>query len=141
MVPRCDARAGRVGAAACRTQLSCRVKVPGSAARMRILFDHGTPVPLRHALANHTVSTAYEMSWTQLSNGALLKEANARFDALITTDRNLRYHKTLPDIVSLFWFCRPQAGLGYMLTQRRLLLQSMRCSPVALSKSIFPNLA
>jgi hypothetical protein len=62
---------------------------------MRILFDHGTPAPLRHALTGHAVSTAFEMSWTQFSNGALLKEANAQFDALITTDRNLRYQQNL----------------------------------------------
>ena len=35
------------------------------------------------------------MSWTQLSNGALLKEADAQFDALITTDKNLRYQQNL----------------------------------------------
>jgi hypothetical protein len=62
---------------------------------MRILFDHGTPAPLRDALTGHAVSTAYEMLWTQLSNGALLKAADAQFDALITTDRNLRYQQNL----------------------------------------------
>lgn len=39
---------------------------------MRILFDQGTPVPLRHALTGHTVSTAYELGWAQLANGDLL---------------------------------------------------------------------
>jgi len=29
---------------------------------MKILFDQGTPAPLRHALAGHSFSTAYEMS-------------------------------------------------------------------------------
>jgi hypothetical protein len=53
------------------------------------------PVPLRHALTNHTVSTAYDMGWANLDNGALLKAAETRFDALITTDRNLRYHQNL----------------------------------------------
>jgi hypothetical protein len=62
---------------------------------MRVLFDYGTPVPLRRALTNHTVSTAYDMGWTDLDNGALLKAANTRFDALITTDRNLRYQQNL----------------------------------------------
>lgn len=62
---------------------------------MRVLFDHGTPVPLRHALTNHTVFTAYEMGWADLDNGALLKAAETRFDALITTDRNLRYQQNL----------------------------------------------
>ena len=62
---------------------------------MRILFDHGTPAPLRRALTDHTVSTAYEMGWTELNNGALLKAAATDFDALITTDQNLRYQQNL----------------------------------------------
>ena len=62
---------------------------------MKILFDQGTPAPLRHALANHSVSTAYELGWTQLSNGALLREAETKFDALITTDRNLHYQQNI----------------------------------------------
>lgn len=60
---------------------------------MRILFDHGTPAPLRRALAGHTISTVYEMGWAELDNGALLLAAEANFDALITTDRNLRYQQ------------------------------------------------
>ena len=57
---------------------------------MRIRFDQGTPAPLRHALAGQTVSTAYEMGWAQLENGDLLQAAEASFDALVTTDQNLR---------------------------------------------------
>jgi hypothetical protein len=60
---------------------------------VKILFDQGTPTPLRSALAGHVVSTAFEMGWAQLSNGALLREANAQFDVLITTDRNIRYQQ------------------------------------------------
>ncbi len=62
---------------------------------MRILFDHGTPAPLRHALTGHSVSTAYEISWTELDNGTLLGAADKQFDVLITTDRNLRYQQNL----------------------------------------------
>jgi hypothetical protein len=62
---------------------------------MRILFDHGTPAPLRRALTVHTVSTAYEMGWAELDNGALLRAAEADFDVLVTTDRNLRYQQNL----------------------------------------------
>ena len=62
---------------------------------MKILFDHGTPAPLRRALAGHTVSTAYEMGWTELDNGALLKAAETDFEALITADQNLRYQQNL----------------------------------------------
>src|SRR5438552_17848485 len=62
---------------------------------MRILFDQGDPVPLRRALAGHTVSTAHEMGWAALDNGALLDAAEAAFDAFITTDRNLRHQQNL----------------------------------------------
>jgi predicted nuclease of predicted toxin-antitoxin system len=62
---------------------------------MKILFDQGTPAPLRRALTLHSVSTAYEMGWMQLNNGALLRAAEAQFDVLITTDRNLRYQQNV----------------------------------------------
>jgi len=62
---------------------------------MRILFDQGTPVPLRQLLSGHTVSTAYEMGWSELANGDLLEAAEDDFDALVTTDQNLRYQQDL----------------------------------------------
>ena len=62
---------------------------------MQILFDQGTPAPLRRALLAHTVSTAYEMGWASLSNGDLLGAAEPRFDLLVTTDQNLRYQQNL----------------------------------------------
>ena len=65
---------------------------------MRILFDQGTPVPLRRALIGHEVETAYERGWSALRNGDLLREAEAAgFDAFVTTDQNLRYQQTLSD--------------------------------------------
>ena len=63
---------------------------------MKILFDQGTPVPLRRQLTGHNVTTAYELGWSDLSNGALLKAAEeAGFQVLITTDQNLRYQQNL----------------------------------------------
>lgn len=62
---------------------------------MKVLFDQGTPVPLRRALTAHAVSTAYEMGWMALNNGELLNAAEASFDAMITTDKNLRYQQDL----------------------------------------------
>jgi hypothetical protein len=62
---------------------------------VRILFDHGVPVPLRGFLGDHTVATAYEMGWAGLSNGDLLAAAEADFDALVTTDQSLRYQQNL----------------------------------------------
>jgi hypothetical protein len=62
---------------------------------MRILFDQGTLAPLRALLSGHSVSTAYEMGWSQIANGDLLEAAEVDFDALITTDQNLRYQQDL----------------------------------------------
>jgi len=62
---------------------------------MKILFDHGTPAPLRRALIGHEISTAHEMAWSALDNGALIAAAEMHFDALITTDQNLRYQQNL----------------------------------------------
>lgn len=63
---------------------------------MRILFDQGTPVPLRHVLADHDVSTAFERGWQELQNGELLAAAEAvGFEIFVTTDQNLRYQQNL----------------------------------------------
>jgi hypothetical protein len=64
---------------------------------MRILFDQGTPAPLRHELSGHNVSTAFEMGWTALDNGSLLRAAESNFDAFITTDQNLRYQQNIAE--------------------------------------------
>jgi hypothetical protein len=50
---------------------------------------------LRRALSAHSVSTAYEVGWHELDNGELLKAAEQQFDALVTTDKNLRYQQDL----------------------------------------------
>jgi len=62
---------------------------------MKILFDQGTPAPLRNELAGHEVATAAEMGWAELSNGQLLSSAESAFELLITTDKNLRYQQNL----------------------------------------------
>jgi hypothetical protein len=62
---------------------------------MKILFDQGTPAPLRKSLVPHEVTTAFEMGWEKLENGNLLAEAEKSFAALITTDKNLRYQQNL----------------------------------------------
>jgi hypothetical protein len=62
---------------------------------LRILFDQGTPVPLRQYLPGHTVATAFEMGWAEFANGDLLLEAEKQFEALVTTDQNLRYQQNL----------------------------------------------
>ena len=63
---------------------------------MRVLFDQGTPEPLRHALTRHEVATAYERGWSKLKNGELLDAAEKEnFAVLVTTDSNLKYQQNL----------------------------------------------
>lgn len=63
---------------------------------MRILFDQGTPLPLRQALPHHEVDTAYERGWAKLKNGELLDAAERDgYAALMTTDSNLKYQQNL----------------------------------------------
>lgn len=63
---------------------------------MILLFDQGTPLPLRNHLPDHTVVSAFEKGWSELENGELLAAAESeRFDALITTDQNLQYQQNL----------------------------------------------
>src|SRR4051812_4761535 len=92
---------------------------------MRIVFDQGTPVPLRRTLAGHTVSTAFESGWTELDNGALLAAAEAQFAyydrpelALSTESR----WATLAIVV-----LPTTSGRGFMLIATRLQPHSTHC--------------
>jgi hypothetical protein len=63
---------------------------------VRVLFDQGTPEPLRHLLTQHEVATAYERGWSRLKNGELLDAAEKEdFAVLVTTDTYLRYQQNL----------------------------------------------
>lgn len=63
---------------------------------MLVLFDQGTPVPIRPFLKEHTVQTAAQRGWDTLKNGELLKAAeDAGFDVLVTPDKNIHYQQNL----------------------------------------------
>ena len=63
---------------------------------MKLLFDQGTPVPLRRHLAGHSVDTAAERGWSNLDNGELIEKAEEDgYQVLITTDQNMRYQQNL----------------------------------------------
>ncbi len=63
---------------------------------MLILFDHGTPRGIVRSLAGHEVREAKAQGWDRLTNGELLAAAEeARFDVLLTTDKNIRYQQNL----------------------------------------------
>ena len=65
---------------------------------MKLLFDQGTPAPLRTHLPDHSVDTLAEKGWSDKDNGELLKLAeDAGYEVLVTTDQNLRYQQNLAE--------------------------------------------
>ena len=63
---------------------------------MKILFDQGTPLPLRRHLRPHAVDSAAELGWARLQNGELLDRAQAGgYDAFVATDQQLRHQQRL----------------------------------------------
>ena len=63
---------------------------------MRVLFDQGTPLPIRKYLSALQVVTAFEQGWSTLRNGQLLLAAEAGgFEVLLTTDTNIKYQQNL----------------------------------------------
>ena len=63
---------------------------------MKILFDHGTPAPLRRHLAEHAVNRSAEMGWGLLENGDLIRKAEEDgYQAIVTTDQNMRYQQNM----------------------------------------------
>ena len=62
---------------------------------MLILFDNGTPAPLRFALPEHIVVEAIERGWDRLVNGEFIAAAEAAgFEVLLTTDKTCAFSKT-----------------------------------------------
>ena len=83
---------------------------------MKVLFDRGTPLPLRGHLPEHSVDTAAEKGWSDVDNGALIdraEQARSRcgggafhlrvrrrrpavgYEVLVTTDQNMRHQQNL----------------------------------------------
>ncbi len=63
---------------------------------MKILFDHGTPAPLRRHLQGHAVDRSAEKGWELLENGELIRKAEEeRYEIIVTTDQNIRYQQNL----------------------------------------------
>ena len=63
----------------------------------------GTRVPVKNLLdyladdllAGHIVRTVPQIGWTRLGNGALLRQAAAEFDAVLTADQNIEFQQNL----------------------------------------------
>ena len=62
--------------------------------RLKILFDHNTPSPLRRYLHEHDVDTANEKGWAGVANGDLIRLATEQgYDILITADQNISHQQ------------------------------------------------
>ena len=63
---------------------------------MKILFDHGTPAPLRNHLGEHSVDRSAEKGWELLDNGELIRKAEEEgYEVIVTTDQSIRYQQNL----------------------------------------------
>lgn len=59
---------------------------------MKVLFDQGTPAPLREHLPEHRVDTLAAKGWSDKDNGELLDLAEREgYEIFVTTDRSLRH--------------------------------------------------
>lgn len=56
---------------------------------MRVLLDECVPRQLRRDLEGFDVKPVQEMGWAGLKNGALLDQASAEFDAILTVDQRM----------------------------------------------------
>ena len=65
---------------------------------MKVLFDHGTPAPLRRHLPEHSVDRSAEKGWDQLEDGELIQRAEEEgYEAIVTTDQSMQYQQNLTD--------------------------------------------
>ena len=105
---------------------------------MKLLFDQGTPAPLRRFLDEHDVDTLAEKGWSDKDNGALLDlAASEGYEVFVTTDQNLRYQQNLAGrqvgIVVLLATAWPEVRLrtreiNQAIAWRTVLLRSLHFS-------------
>ena len=63
---------------------------------MRILLDQSAPKGIARFLPEHSVETCADRGWQTLTNGELLRAAEAAgFEVFLTADKNLRYQQNL----------------------------------------------
>ena len=66
---------------------------------MKILFDHGTPAPLRKHLSEHLVYRSAKRGWELLGNGELIRMAEEEgYEVIVMTDQKMRYQQNLAGV-------------------------------------------
>ena len=87
---------------------------------MKVLFDQGTPMPLRRHLAEHSLDTAAERGWSDVDNGALIDKAELEgYEVLVTTDQNMRHQQNLGSGGWRWSSSFPLRGLAFNCARRR----------------------
>lgn len=65
---------------------------------MRVLFDKNVPYGMRYFLAKHQVEMVDDYGWARITNGELLKRAEAAgLDVVVTADQNVVYQQNLKE--------------------------------------------
>jgi hypothetical protein len=62
---------------------------------VKILLDECTPHVLKRLLTGFDIKTVPDQGWSGITNGVLLRLAEAQFDVLITSDQNLKHQQNL----------------------------------------------
>jgi predicted nuclease of predicted toxin-antitoxin system len=62
---------------------------------VKILLDECTPHVLKRLLTGFDIKTVQDQGWSGITNGVLLRLAEAQFDVLITSDQNLKHQQNL----------------------------------------------
>lgn len=65
---------------------------------MKVLIDECLPKKLKREVDADFVQTVPEAGWAGTKNGALLRLAEANFDALLTNDQNMEHQQNLTKI-------------------------------------------
>nr|VFK52704.1 MAG: hypothetical protein BECKTUN1418F_GA0071002_101223 [Candidatus Kentron sp. TUN]VFK53281.1 MAG: hypothetical protein BECKTUN1418E_GA0071001_101423 [Candidatus Kentron sp. TUN]VFK60470.1 MAG: hypothetical protein BECKTUN1418D_GA0071000_11245 [Candidatus Kentron sp. TUN] len=60
-----------------------------------VLLDECVPRKLANHITGHNVQTVVKAGWASFKNGKLLYLAQAKFDVLMTADRNFIYQQNL----------------------------------------------
>ena len=76
----------------------------------KVLLDECIPRPLSQFLENHTVRTAPEMGWASVSNGELIRLAEAQFEVFITMDKGIRHQQNLSSTILSFIVLRARSN-------------------------------
>ena len=62
---------------------------------MNVLLDECVDARRAREIVGHHVQTVPQVGWAGLNDGEILKNAERRFDALVTTDANLEFQQNL----------------------------------------------